>query len=1243
MDYDSNNDGDFQATAGYAENLWPGLTPAANGLANVDFCAADIQCFLKFPAAGVYTMGVSSDDGFKVTAGVNPSDWGATILGQFNGGRGASDTLFTFAVTNAGIYPVRLLWENGTGGANCEWFSVVPAGATPSAGSGYRVLVGDPDPTNTTGIVAYYGGPSLPAYVSWEYPTPGSTMGDPLLVKANITDLGTTVTAGSIQLYLNGTALTPTVGPKVNGVTPVTAYQIPPLAAGAAATAQLVYSTSGGGPFTNTWSYTVAGSYPVLNAAWAVTGVDTTKPGFRIRPWQSGTQPNTLQYTEEQLAGLQGANNVDPSQSTDHVYSQSYIDWTSVINFNISPQNGDFQAYDDYSDAAFPGIPAANGLTGDLSLEALTYLYFDHPGLYTMDVNSDDGFKVTAGANPADWLNQTVVGSFNGGRGSSESWFSFVVTNAGYYPFRLIWENGDGELPGNGANLEWSMVQPTGTPNLLNDPRTEGEFGTARAYYKGPLLPAFISMAEPYPGTTVSSPTSLFQVNLTDGGTVVQQGSVKLFMNGTQLSPVITSASGVTTVTMTSPPYLLPPGNDTAMIVYTTTGTGGGTFTNSWSFTVPSWGGLNPAWAVTGVDTSKPGFLVRPWKSTGEVNAGSPNDVLRWTEEQIVGAHGANQADLSQATDHGYIDYATGSDTSQLINWNNSGQIGDFQSPNYTDIVFPGSGGATTWDNSAEEVITYMYFSAPGLYEMGVNSDDGFSVKAGANPKDWANATLCGYYEGGRGSADTLFFINVTNAGYYPIRLLWQNGGGGFNCEWFVVEPDGTKILINDPFASEPTGVNAYYSGPALPAYVSEFWPAPGSTAAPAGLVSVELTDGSTTVIQSSISLTLDGVAVTPVITSAGGVTKVSLPTPVAPGSSNTVTLSYSTSGGGPFTTTWSFVADTPSIVTLSTNLWTPPGSGSDPGFAMKVWQCEGSSFIFNGWDNLIRRADLGLQGLYGPNIASLANQTNNGEMWWPGIINFAQNGDGTLGPNGNFEAADGYTDALVPGLPGPNAGTINGQGSGGAMNWDAWQARFFLEFPAAGPYVLGGSSDDCFQLTEGDQGSPGGSPLHIIAPASAAGDLSAIYTTTGDPDGNNGFGVTPSATVPIIAKAVLCNPPNANSISSLLNASAMAGNVAVLYHNGNFQTQARMAAAAGAIAVVCGQTSGDAALPGTRGAAGGGTDPAIPCIEISYGSFQQLTNSIATDTTSPVIVRITAQDCSPIIGGYSTAGQRRQ
>jgi hypothetical protein len=57
-----------------------------------------------------------------------------------------------------------------------------------------------------------------------------------------------------------------------------------------------------------------------------------------------------------------------------------------------------------------------------------------------------------------------------------------------------------------------------------------------------------------------------------------------------------------------------------------------------------------------------------------------------------------------------------------------------------------------------------------------------------------------GSYSGGKGSSDVTFPVGVTQAGIYPLRLVWENGGGDANCEWFMQDiVTGTKTLINDP------------------------------------------------------------------------------------------------------------------------------------------------------------------------------------------------------------------------------------------------------------------------------------------------------------------------------------------------------------------------------------------------------------------------------------------------------------
>jgi hypothetical protein len=53
-------------------------------------------------------------------------------------------------------------------------------------------------------------------------------------------------------------------------------------------------------------------------------------------------------------------------------------------------------------------------------------------------------------------------------------------------------------------------------------------------------------------------------------------------------------------------------------------------------------------------------------------------------------------------------------------------------------------------------------------------------------------------FNNGRGSTDTMVTFFVSEAGIYPFRCLWFEGGGGANCEWFTRLADGTSILLND-------------------------------------------------------------------------------------------------------------------------------------------------------------------------------------------------------------------------------------------------------------------------------------------------------------------------------------------------------------------------------------------------------------------------------------------------------------
>jgi hypothetical protein len=158
-------------------------------------------------------MGVNSDDGFRMTVGgATPIDKFAPVVGEFNGGRGASDTLFTFSVAQAGLHAVRFTWEQGGGGANLEIFTV--------KANGDRVLVND----TANGGVRAYRAVTTPAraYARKVSPAPNSTNAGALAtILVELVDGATPILSTSAALSLDGIAV-PVAAYKVGNVTTVT-------------------------------------------------------------------------------------------------------------------------------------------------------------------------------------------------------------------------------------------------------------------------------------------------------------------------------------------------------------------------------------------------------------------------------------------------------------------------------------------------------------------------------------------------------------------------------------------------------------------------------------------------------------------------------------------------------------------------------------------------------------------------------------------------------------------------------------------------------------------------------------------------------------------------------------------------------------------------------------------------------------------------------------------------------------
>jgi hypothetical protein len=577
---------------------------------------------------------------------------------------------------------------------------------------------------------------------------------------------------------------------------------------------------------------------------------------------------------------------------------------------------------------------------------------------------------------------------------------------------------------------------------------------------------------------------------------------------------------GTTTIAFHEFPTLLPVGS-TNQIVVTVHDTRDVAITATRTFVVPNYNVLLPAWAIaSGVNTTLPGFRLLPWQSPDTAGVGEPN-ASYWVQEQLMGLRGANNADLSSATDGGYIDY------NGIINfnvWTASGQNGDFQTSNgYTDSVFPGIAGANGLTGStALEVLTFLKFSKAGVYRMGVNSDDGFVVTAGTNPRDRL-APVLGEYSGGRGSTDTTFDVPVTSPGIYAVRLIWENGAGegtgnGANLEWFVVDTNGVKILINDPSSTNDTGVAAYYSGPVLPAFVSQINPYIGTGSALPHKVVVQLTDGLTTVNGSSIKLGVDG-STTPaaVVSKAGTVTTAALNLfnqPLTSGP-HIATLVWADSAGTTHSNNWPFTVESYAVADSGLSVPVTGVDTTQPGFAMHVTQLD-PTLVGDGGDSTPNQADWAnamLAGTcypwYGSNVADTVTVPSvSGNLWyWIDAIDF---NDVTSG--GDF----GY-DFLTPGIP----GLPNPAGGSTPTYWWAKGMDGWVVFPQAGYYRMSISSDDGFRV------SPGigllRQVLHIKG-AKVDRDVAAVVSDT--MYGNGGIG-TPPPIVPITAPVVFLSTNN--------------------------------------------------------------------------------------------------------------------
>ncbi len=537
--------------AEYAGNFtpddpFPGLPGLTSSSENV---AAEILTWLDLPA-GQITLGVNSDDGFKMTlGGACPSDALAAKVGEFNGGRGAADTLFSFIVAEAGLYAARCTWEQGTISANIEIFSVNSDGS--------RVLIND---TGHGGIPAYRAVTTpARAYIRSVSPAPGSIRvpsGTPIIIE--LVDGATTLDPATFSLTLNGQNLTPDIS-KSGGVWTLSA------------TPTQVF---GPGEQENVVFGYVEGASPV-SFAWTFDALWISNTGSFAADFDSGVNPpGTLLYGAAYLDITGGVGNSGVLKLTDAFVTSSQ-GWFSVEDFNGGEPIAAFHAT---FKLLIGGGDGADGFSFNFGND------ITDPPLGNAEEGTGTGLSVmfdtydnSGGEAPAIDVKcgRAIVASAYGNLYLFRTW-DFVDVDL------ALSDQGTLDLTVNGMQVFAGMPVPfTPAPGRFVLGARNG--GSSDNHWVDNLSISATPVSFPYVSSFAPAGPNirwdaLIKLVIQDvPGAQAVPASVQLSLNGTGLIPQVGKNGTATTVSYQ--PVLMAPGGNTIMLVYSDTTGASHTFT----------------------------------------------------------------------------------------------------------------------------------------------------------------------------------------------------------------------------------------------------------------------------------------------------------------------------------------------------------------------------------------------------------------------------------------------------------------------------------------------------------------------------------------------------------------------------------------------------------------------------------------------------------------------------------------
>jgi len=406
------------------------------------------------------------------------------------------------------------------------------------------------------------------------------------------------------------------------------------------------------------------------------------------------------------------------------------------------------------------------------------------------------------------------------------------------------------------------------------------------------------------PVLTVSGAPSGFTAALTELGSIKIQEVTEVKLNGQTAEADVSQQDRITQVIyrIEDPAQFLAP-NSTNTVEVTVQLSTGDQRTLHDEFVVGSYTVIPEEWALAGA--TDPGMNVKVFQA----DPGSPTD---WGNAQLqIQGDVIDPMTGQPAENMAFVE----TDTVDTVNWE---QSPDFTDDDPTNDHFtpndwiPGLPGFSMEGDSVDHVVvevTCFLHLTPGLYRMGVNSDDGFRVSVAPGQPDALGITL-GIHNGTRSASDTLFDFLVTKEGYYPFRLLWWENSGKASVEWFTVNLDtGEYILIND---QNPLAIKAYRTASENKPHLVRMTPSIGMIGIPRDTpIEAEIEDGPSTQLDpNSVKVQINGEEVPASVSKIGSTTKIHCPPPEGKwpnGATVQVTITANDKTDPNFTYIWSW------------------------------------------------------------------------------------------------------------------------------------------------------------------------------------------------------------------------------------------------------------------------------------------------------------------------------------------------